>query len=104
MYDKKEKTPEKKSQWEAVSVYDKKDKPAEKKSQWEAVPVTAKRHGGGTGGDTACGQRGLKDINKKEDWLRIQRTTFTNWINDRLKGTYNMWIVTCHLTCHIFYM
>ena len=58
-------------------------------SNWEAVPIpigaskaNAQRSYLDNSMDTAS--HAMKD--QKENWQRIQRTTFTNWINNRLQG------------------
>ena len=71
------------------------EKPTKKKnSKWEAVPIPM----GGKTSLQSNEQRSYLDNNmntashtikgkdQKENWQRIQRTTFTNWINNRLQG------------------
>ena len=103
-----EKTPKKKSSnWEAVPIpmggakpiaqstnQDSAEEktPKKKSSNWEAVPIPM---GGGKANtqrsyldnsmDTAS--HAIKGKDQKENWQRIQRTTFTNWINNRLQGS-----------------
>ena len=77
------------------------EKPAKKKSigsKWEAVPIhrpipvagktsvqpNEQRSYLDNSMDTAS--HAIKGKDKKENWQRIQRTTFTNWINNRLEG------------------
>lgn len=71
------------------------EKPKKKTSKWEAVPIPT----GGTinvqsnapqssylNNDMNTASHAIKGKDKKENWQRIQRTTFTNWINNRLQG------------------
>ena len=73
---------------------DAEEKLKKKTSKWEAVPIP-------TGGkisaqsnapssylnnDMNTASHAIKGKDKKENWQRIQRTTFTNWINNRLQG------------------
>lgn len=65
-----------------------------KATKWEAVPIpmagktivqsNVQRSYLDNDMDTAS--HALKGKDKKENWQRIQRTTFTNWINNRLQG------------------
>ena len=79
----------------ADANHDGAEKPAKKKSsKWEAVPIPM-------GGKTSVqsneqrsyldnsmdnASHAIKGKDQKENWQRIQRTTFTNWINNRLEG------------------
>lgn len=73
------------------------EKPTKKKSigsKWEAVPIPVagkpsvqpneQRSYLDNSMDTAS--HAIKGKDQKENWQRIQRTTFTNWINNRLQG------------------
>ena len=71
------------------------DKPKKKTSKWEAVPIptgTRKTNlqpnaqGSYLNNDMDTASHALKGKDQKENWQRIQRTTFTNWINNRLQG------------------
>jgi len=71
------------------------EKPKKKPStKWEAVPIpmgvkanvqsNASRSYLDSTMNTAS--HAIKGKDQKENWQRIQRTTFTNWINNRLQG------------------
>lgn len=96
-YGEGEKPKKKTSKWEAVPIptndhgnQDGEEKPKKKTSKWEAVPIPM--GGNAAGGvqpyaqSNTAGTYTLKGKQQKENWQRIQRTTFTNWINNRLQG------------------
>ena len=74
---------------------DDEEKPKKKTSKWEAVPlfpgakssVQSNAQNSYLNNDMNTASHALKGKDKRDNWQRIQRTTFTNWINSRLQGT-----------------
>ena len=74
---------------------DDEEKPKKKTSKWEAVPlfpgaktsVQSNAQNSYLNNDMNIASHALKGKDKRDNWQRIQRTTFTNWINSRLQGT-----------------
>ena len=78
------------------SVTDGEEQPKKKATKWEAVPIpmgikttsTSQSNAQSSFLNNAMDTAGhaMKGKDQKENWQRIQRTTFTNWINNRLQG------------------
>ena len=66
--------------------------PKKKVTKWEAVPVGVKASVQSNvprsylDSSMNTDSHAIKGKEQKENWQRIQRTTFTNWINNRLQG------------------
>lgn len=75
---------------ETYGAQDGEEKPKKPATKWEAVPIPiggkANEQRSYLDNKMETASHAIKGKDQKENWQRIQRTTFTNWINNRLQG------------------